>query len=293
MNPAEAAYALISPVRNEARTIRCTIAAVLAQTIKPARWVLLDDGSSDATPEILEEVADQHNFIRVVRLDDRGFRQPGPGVVRAFERGLKDLEDVAWEFVGKLDGDVQVPCDYYEKLLEAFGTDPRLGIASGICLVPSGKGWRLEKNIPVHTRGPCKVYRRKCLEEIGGLVPALGWDGLDGYMARSKGWNTRTLDELKVIHYRPIHGDKPFKGALRDGRGAYNQHYRVTYMLARAAVNLFRRPYLLRGIGLLAGYLGARLRKDERIDDPELVKYIREEQRRRLRRRLRRREGEE
>jgi len=101
------------------------------------------------------------------------------------------------------------------------------------------------------------------------------------------------LDDLKVIHYRPIHGDKPFKGALRDGRGAYNQHYRASYLLARAAVNLFRPPYLLRGIGLLAGYLGARLRRDERIDDPELVRYIREEQRRRLRRRLRLRDGEE
>jgi GT2 family glycosyltransferase len=192
---------------------------------------------------------------------------------------------VKWEFVGKLDGDVQVPCDYYQRLLSAFSDDPKLGIASGICLVPKRSSWRLEKNIPVHTRGPCKVYRRACLEDIGGLVPVLGWDGLDGYMARSKGWKTRTLTELKVIHYRPTHGEKPFKGALRDGRGAYNQHYRASYLLARAAVNLFRPPYLLRGIGLLAGYLGAHLRRDERIDDPELVKYIHEEQKKRLKKR--------
>jgi len=285
MSPAEPAYALVSPVRDEAATIGCTIASVLAQTVRPVRWVFVDDGSGDSTPEILEDAAGRCDFIRVLRLEDRGFRQPGAGVVRAFRRGLEELGDAGWDFVGKLDGDVQVPGDYYRKLLDAFAGDEKLGIASGACLVPAGSGWRLEKNIPVHTRGPCKVYRRACLEEIGGLVPALGWDGLDGYMARMKGWKTRTLEDLKVIHYRPTHGKKRFRGALRDGRGAYNQHYRASYLLARAAVNLFRPPYLLRGIGLLAGYLGARLRGDERIDDPELVRYIREEQKKRLKNR--------
>ncbi len=283
MSPADpAAYALISPVRDEAGTIGCTLASVLTQTVRPVRWVILDDGSSDETPKILEEAAAGFDFIRVVRLEDRGFRQTGPGVVRAFSRGIQELNGVDWEFLGKLDGDVQVPCEYYGKLLEAFAEDPRLGIASGACLAPGRRSWRLEKNIPVHTRGPCKVYRRECLREIGGLVPTLGWDGLDGYMARQKGWRTRTLEELKVIHYRPIHGEHGFKGALRDGRGAYFQHYRASYLLARAAVNLFRRPYGLRGLGLLLGYLGAHLKREERIEDPELVGYIHGEQKRRL-----------
>jgi len=285
MNPAETAYALISPVRNEAATIRCTIASVLAQEVRPVLWVILNDGSADETADILDRAARTHDFIRVIELEDRGFRQPGPGVVLAFERGLAELEGVRWEFVGKLDGDVQVPCDYYRKLLDAFAGDRKLGIASGACLAPRGGGWRLEKNISVHTRGPCKVYRRACLEEIGGLVPTLGWDGLDGYMARSKGWKTRTLTDLKVIHFRPTHGERRFKGALRDGRGAYFQHYRPGYLLARAAVNLFRPPYLLRGIGLLSGYLAAHLRRDERVDDPELVRYIHAEQKQRLKNR--------
>ena len=104
-------------------------------------------------------------------------------------------------------------------------------------------------------------------------------------MARRKGWRTRTLPELKVIHYRPTHGQNRFKGAMRDGRGAYCQHYRASYLMARAAVNLFRPPYVLRGIGLLAGYLGARLKRTERIDDPDLIRYIHDEQRRRLKNR--------
>ncbi len=279
------AYALISPVRNEAGTLPCTIASVLTQTKKPVRWVFIDDGSGDETPGILAAAAAGCVFIRVIRFDDRGFRQPGPGVVRAFGRGIEELRDVSWEFVGKLDGDVQLPCDYYEKLLSAFAADSKLGIASGACLVPKGKGWRLEKNIPVHTRGPCKMYRRTCLGEIGGLVPMLGWDGLDGYMARMKGWRTKTLLDLKVIHFRPTHGERRFLGALRDGRGAYRQHYRPSYLLARAAVNLLRSPYLLRGLGLVLGYLGAHLRREERIDDPELIRYIHDEQRRRLKNR--------
>lgn len=285
MSPAEPAYALISPVRDEAGTLQSTIASVLAQQVLPARWVFVDDGSSDGTAGIIAAAAKEHGFIRLVRLEDRGFRQTGPGVVRAFRRGIAELGGVGWEFLGKLDGDVQVPGDYYQRLIEAFAEDPRLGIASGACLVPSGKGFRLEKNIPVHTRGPCKVYRRACLEEIGGLVPTLGWDGLDGYMARQKGWRTRTIAGLKVIHLRPTHGGHGFRGALRDGRGAYCQHYRASYLLARAAVNLFRPPYLLRGIGILAGYLGARLRGEERVEDPELVEYIHREQKNRLKNR--------
>ena len=143
MSPAEPAYALISPVRNEAGTVGCSIASVAAQSIRPVRWVFVDDGSSDETPGILGDAAARYDFVRVVEMEDRGFRQPGPGVVRAFERGIAELRGVKWGFVGKLDGDVQVPCDYYEKLLEAFRDDPRLGIVSGACLIPKGKGWRL------------------------------------------------------------------------------------------------------------------------------------------------------
>lgn len=283
MNPADnASYVLISPVRDEAQTIQQTLDSVLAQVVKPVSWMFIDDGSRDETPRILEDAAARHGFIRVLMLGDRGFRQPGPGVVRAFERGLEALKDASWEFVGKLDGDVRLPSDYYQKVLDAFSKDPRLGIASGACLVPRGKGWRLEKNIPVHTRGPCKVYRRTCLEEIGGLWPTLGWDGLDGFMARMKGWRTRTLPGLEVFHLRPTHGKKGFRGALQDGRGSYYQHYLPSYLLARAALNLFRPPYVLRGIGLVLGYLGAHLRRPERIEDPELVRFIHDEQRRRL-----------
>lgn len=274
---------VISPVRDEAETILCTLASVLTQGVRPDRWVIVDDGSGEETRALLELISFKYDFISLVSLDEPGERQPGSRVVRAMNRGLQALSGVEWEFLGKLDGDVQLPSRYYRVLLEAFEEDPRLGIASGTCLAPAGDGWRLEKNAPYHTRGPCKVWRRACFEEIGGLQPTLGWDGLDGYSARMKGWSTRSMAELEVLHFRPTHAyEGRFKGAKRSGRGAYKQHFSPVYLAARSLVHLFRPPYLLGGLGIAAGYLEAWLSGQQRPDDPELVRHIRDEQARRL-----------
>lgn len=282
-------FALISPLRDEASTLGSTLASVLAQSRRPARWVLVDDGSTDATREIATRAAERHGFIRVLALPDRGFRQPGPGVVRAFQAGLAAIEELDWRYVGKLDGDVVLPGRYYEMLIEAFEADPRLGIASGVCLAPRGRGYRREPNAPFHTRGPCKVYRRACFEDIGGLEPVLGWDGLDGYRARMRGWRTRSLPGLEVLHLRPTHGRDGWLGGARAGRGAYVLHYRPDYLLARAALACLRPPYLLGGLGMALGYLGCHLRRVPRPADPELAAYVHREQGLRLRGLLRRR----
>jgi glycosyltransferase involved in cell wall biosynthesis len=276
-------YALVSPVRDEASTVGCTLASVLAQSVRPVCWVIVDDGSRDATRKICENAAAEHDFIRLVHIEDRGYRKPGAGVVHAFQRGLEEIADMPWEFVGKLDGDVEVPCRYYESLLSAFGAEPRLGIASGACLALRGDGYYLEKSAPHHTRGPCKMYRRTCLEEIGGLRPTLGWDGLDGYQARMLGWHTRTLPGLKVLHFRPTLGNRGgLRATLRSGRGPYYMRYRLDYLLIRAGVNLIRPPYLLGTLGLVLGYLEGHLKGAERLEDPELTRYIRREQKQRL-----------
>lgn len=281
--PAGAGLAVVSPVRDEAGFFGCTLASVLAQQVRPARWVIVDDGSGAETREMLERVAADVDFAALVRLPDRGRRQPGPGVVRAMQAGIEALGDFEWAFLGKLDGDVQLPADYYQRVLTAFAEDERLGIASGACLAPAGGGWALERNAPFHTRGPCKVWRRACFEAIGGLAPVLGWDGLDGYQARQQGWHTRTLEGLRVLHFRPTHAfEGRFKGAMRSGRGAYNQHFAPAYLAARALAHLFRRPYLVGGLGIAAGYLAAWLEGAERPGDPELVTFVRREQRARL-----------
>lgn len=281
----QARLVVISPVRDEAANFLCTLGSVLAQSKRPARWVVVDDGSGAATKKLLQEASISHDFISLLTLDDRGRRLPGPGVVRAMEAGLDALGGYPWDFLAKLDGDVELPATYYDRILDEFAGDDSLGIASGACMAPAGSSWVVEQNAPFHTRGPCKVWRRECFEQIGGLRPVLGWDGLDGYEARMRGWRTRTLYDLKVLHLRPTHSwEGRFRGAMRSGRGAYNQHFRPDYLLARAFVHLFRKPYVLGGVGIAAGFLAALLGGDKRQLDDELVEYIRREQSARLRR---------
>jgi biofilm PGA synthesis N-glycosyltransferase PgaC len=285
------ALLVISPVRDEIATLACTAASVLAQSEPPALWLVVDDGSRDGTWELLQELGPRIPFLRSLRLARPGGREPGPAVVRAFQAGL-ETADLACDLVGKLDGDVLLPSGYYATIRRAFAEEPRLGIASGSCLAPRGPAWsvhfRPEPQARFHTRGPCKVWRRSCLEAMGGLRPVLGWDGLDGYAARRLGYATRCLPGLEVLHLRPTHsGDGPLRGGMRAGRGAWHMHYHPAYLLARAVLQGGRPPYLLGGLGLLLGFLASALRGEARELPEELRAHIRREQRDRMLRLLR------
>ncbi len=276
-------YALISPVRNESKTVLCMLASVLAQSVRPLRHVIVDDGSSDQTGKIVENLSKKYDFIRLVRCEDRGERSVGAGVVKVFLRGLEELSEIPWEYIGKLDGDIVLPCRYYETLLDAFALDAKLGIVSGQCMAPRRGTYYLEPNVSSHTRGPCKIYRRACFEQIGGLQPILGWDGLDGYQARHLGWSTKTLKDLHVLHLTPTHSKEGwFRGAYKAGRGGYLQHYDPIYMLCRVVHNISKYPYIIRGLGLGLGYAASHFKKEKRFHDPGLTEYIRSEQRDRL-----------
>jgi hypothetical protein len=287
VDPEPVALVVVSPVRDEVASLALTAASLLAQSEPPAAWVVVDDGSTDGTWELIQELAPRVPGLRSVRLGRKGDRAPGPSVVRAFQAGLERLADLPWSLVGKLDGDVLLPGDYYAEVRRAFARDASLGIASGVCLAHRGRGrsdrFRPEPQAPFHTRGPCKVWRRECLAAIGGLRPVLGWDGLDGYEARRLGWRTRGLSGLHALHLRPTHaGDGPLGGGLRAGRGAWQQHYHPAYLLARALAMGLRPPHLLGGLGLLLGFLGAALGGAPRELPEPLVAHIRAEQRARL-----------
>ncbi len=290
MKPAEAEGPLVvvSPVRDEAARLPSVAAGLLAQRLRPAAWAVVDDGSADDTWELLVALARRVPFLRPVRLARGGARQPGPAVVRAFQAGLEALSDLPWAFVAKLDGDVLLPGDYYARALEAFGREPRLGIASGACLAPRGDGrrgrFRLEPHAPGHTRGPCKVWRRACLEDIGGLRPVLGWDGLDGAEARRRGWRTATLPGLHALLLRATHGGEgALDGGRRAGRGAWQLHHAAPYLAARAGLTLLRTGSGARALGMLLGYLEAAWRGERAPLPAGLVAWLRAEQAARLR----------
>ena len=195
-------YVIVTPVRNEAGHIERTLESVTRQTIRPRRWIIVDDGSSDRTCSIVEKYRQQFGWIDLVKREDRGFRQAGSGVVEAFNFGLERIQDVAWHYVIKLDGDLELPENYFEILLEKFRERPELGIASGVYLELRDSGWTEIPMPSYHAAGASKIYRRKTFESIGGLVSSQGWDTVDEIKAMYRGWVTTHFKEAKFLHLK-------------------------------------------------------------------------------------------
>ena len=276
-------YCLISPARNEADYIRQTLDSVLAQTVLPKRWIVIDDGSTDETPRILAEYAAKHDLIEVHRRTDRGCRALGGGVVEVFNQGLELVGDDPAEFVCKLDVDLILPPRYFERLLEEMVRDERLGSVSGkpyfrVGGIPSGelKSERIGDDV---SAGMTKLYRRAFLDDIGGLVKGLIWDGIDCYRGRMLGWRSKSIDdpELRFVHLRPMgSSDRSIlTGRRRLGEGYWFLGAGPLFVLASAIYRLGHKPALLGSFGTLHGYARAWLKHAPRYEDLEFRKYLR------------------
>jgi poly-beta-1,6-N-acetyl-D-glucosamine synthase len=281
-------YALVSPVKDEAEHLPLTFASVLSQTYRPVRWVIVDDGSSDGTLQIAYSYSRAVPWISVVAAsaDSEGERARGGRVVRAFERGRAEIHE-RHEIVVKLDGDIELPPDYFARTAGVFAADARAGIVGGRVHVPGRGGRWVPERVGRHTvHGAIKAYRLSCLSDFGGLRASMGWDGIDEYGAKARGWKVIPLAELHVRHHAH-RGSKQrwWRARLEEGRGARYMGYQPSFLLARACYRmLVERPPLLGGGALLAGWLAATVRKDPLVDDPEAVAALRAEQRSRLRR---------
>ncbi|MEM7229765.1 MAG: glycosyltransferase family 2 protein [Planctomycetota bacterium] len=279
-------YALITPCRDEAAYLRTTIETVAAQTVLPARWIIVDDGSTDDTPEILRDAAERYSFITVITRQDRGGRSVGPGVIEAFYEGLDhlNLDDV--DYVCKLDGDLEIPARYFERLMERFEADPWLGTCSGKLFLRYDDQLVEERCGDENSVGPSKFYAVDCFREIGGFVRQVSWDGIDGHMCRLHGWIARSVDEpdLRLIHLRRMGSSQRsfWEGRKRWGRGKYFMGSRLYYVLAVSAYRMFERPWIVSGVGILKGYIEAMFRKEQRFDDPTYLRYFRAYERRSL-----------
>jgi glycosyltransferase involved in cell wall biosynthesis len=272
-------------VKDESERLALTIEAMLAQTHRPAQWVIVDDGSTDGSHELAAKYARRERWIRVVPFGDGGERARGGRVVRAFERGRGEL-DAPHEFVVKLDGDIELPPHYFAEVARTFACDPRAGIVGGRVFVPGRSGWAPEK-VGRHTvHGAVKAYRVACLDEFGGLRASMGWDGIDEYAAKARGWKVIPLANLHVLHHaRRGSKQRWWRARVEEGHGARYMGYLPAFLLARASYRmLVERPPVLGGFGLLAGWTSATLRHAPVVDDPLAVDALRAEQRRRLRR---------
>jgi len=275
-------YAIVTPVKNEENHLEGMIASVVHQTIPPKRWIIVDDGSTDRTGELIREAESRWDWITGVTIGDTcAPRKPGGEAV--LHHGLRMLNLPDFDFLARMDGDISFEPDYFDRLFREFEKDPRLGIACGACF-----GWRKgklieEKNPRFHTRGALKTYRVRCYQEIGGLEKELGWDTVDEIRANMLGWQTRSFPELKVVHHRPTQtASGGLHGKINTGIANYFVGYHPLFMLARACRNMVRRPYLLGGLWMLYGYLSGYMKSLPQIPDPELIRYVRKQQWNRL-----------
>ena len=280
---------IISPVRNEARHLEAVIAAMAAQTRPPDRWVIVDDGSTDATPALLARAARSLPFIQVVRapqapIGDDADRLLHAADARAFNYGLRLASGSLHTHIGKIDGDIELPPNYWEDLLERFHARPRLGIAGGVLAEPVGKVWKLRGTSNLeHVRGALKLYTSECFKTIGGMRELLGWDGFDEVLARMQGFETRSFPTLVARHHR-IAGSAQgrLRGFHRLGRSMYVEGYPLAWVAARSAKVAGSAPLAISGAAYLAGYLEASFRGVPRFEIDGYRQHLRGELRARV-----------
>lgn len=274
-------YVIITPVRDEEAHLRLTLESVIGQTIRPSEWVIVNDGSTDGTGRILDETAAQHPWIRAVHRKNRGYRKSGGGVMEAFYDGYRALACRDWDFIVKLDGDLSFEADYFQKCFERFAQEPRLGVGGGVIynLMPDGSQ-KFERGGPTfHVRGATKIYRRACWEDIGGLVPSTGWDTLDEVKANMRGWATRNFPEVRLVQLRATGAaDGRWGDLVKNGKANYISGYHPLFMLAKCVSRLRRRPYVIGSIALFCGFVSGYLKGTPRVNDSELIAYLRRQQ---------------
>ncbi|MEO1722654.1 MAG: glycosyltransferase [Pseudomonadota bacterium] len=279
-------YVLISPCRNEAAYMRRTLDSVLAQSVPPARWIVVDDGSTDETPRILADYAARYPCLRIVKKADRGHRAVGPGVVEAFYAGHAAV-DAPYPYLCKLDLDLDLPLRYFETLIERMEAEPRLGTCSGkpYMRLPSGR-LVSEKCGDEMSVGMTKFYRRDCFEQIGGFVRGVMWDAIDCHKARQLGWIAQSWDEeaLRFEHLRPMGSSQQsiHTGRRRHGAGQWFMGSDPLYYFATCLFRMTHPPYVTGGLSMARGFIEAWLKRAPQIDDAELRRFIRRYQRRAL-----------
>ncbi len=279
-------YVLISPCRNEAGYMRETLGSVLAQTIPPAKWIIVDDGSTDRTPEILADYASRLPFLQVVTRPDRGRRSVGPGVVDAFYTGYQAIDPSGYEYLCKLDLDLRLPPRYFEILMDRMEADPRIATCSGKSYIEKDGQAVFERHGDDMSLGMTKFYRISSFQAIGGFVREVMWDGIDCHKCRMRGWIACSWDEpeLRFIHLRPMGSsqDSILVGRMRHGYGQYFMGTGFIYMLASVLSRINQRPYLIGSLATLWGWLKSWLQGKPRYDDREFRNFLREYQRKAL-----------
>lgn len=273
-------YLLVTPCRDEAKYARRTLDSIAAQAVPPALWIIVDDGSTDETPAILAEYAAKLPYLKVIRREDRGFRKLGGGVIDAFYHGYDSVNPDDFDYVCKLDLDLDLPPTYFESLVQRMESEPRVGTCSGKPYFKNAAGELIsEKCGDENSVGMVKFYRTKCFKQIGGFIRELMWDGIDCHRCRMLGWLAVSWDdpELRFEHLRPMGTSHKnwWTGRVRHGVGQYYMGTSPAYILASAVYRMTRPPLIVGGIAMLWGYFRSMVQRRPRYGDASFRRFLR------------------
>lgn len=278
-------YVLITPARNEAEFIGQVIDSLIAQTVRPVRWVIVSDGSTDGTDEIVKRCIETESWIELVRMPERKDRHFA-AKVQCFNAGYQRLAGFTYDVIGNLDADITFEPDYFEFLLKKFADDQRLGVG-GTPFVEGTESYDYRFTSTDHVSGACQLFRRACFEEIGGFRPIKG-GGIDWIAvttARMKGWKTRTFTERVCRHHRPM--GTASSGKLRAWYNLGKQDYYLgghpLWQVFRSCLQMRSKPYVVGGVALLAGFVWGFVTRAKRPVERDLIAFHQKEQMQRLR----------
>ena len=269
-------YAVVTPVRDEERNLRRLAESMAGQTQKPVAWVVVDNGSTDDTAALAEELTREHDWIAFTRSEPTSRAEPGAPIVRAFLAGLEQVADRV-DVVVKLDADVSFDPDHFERLLGAFIANPKLGIAGSSCLEVRAGKWVEVTTAAHHVRGAVRAYRRECLAAVGPLEPVLGWDSADELKAAALGWQTETLSGVAFRHHRPLgaRDGRRWTRARAQGKASHYLSYRFWYLSLRTLRRSLDDPAAL---AMLWGFLEAAAKREPKHPDADVRREARRRQ---------------
>lgn len=270
-------YAVVTPARDEADNLPRLAASLAAQTIKPAAWQIVENGSTDGTLEVAEGLAADYPWIRVQSLPGSAAAERGAPVVRALQAGISALGRMPPEILVNVDADISMEPDYFERLLVKFDEDASLGIASGSAFELDGGEWRQRFVTDTTVWGASRAYRWECLQALLPFEERIAWDGVDEFKANARGWSTAAFEELPFRHHRR-EGERdgtPWRARRNQGQAAYYLGYRPSYLLIRALWHARRE---LGALGMIWGYAAAALRREPQIADADARAFLRRRQ---------------
>lgn len=268
-------YYVVIPAYNESAFVEKMLESLVAQTLPPAKAILVDDNSTDSTYSMATEFKRENEWIEVVKTSAENIHLPGSKVIKAFYEGYKHLDE-DYDFIVKLDADLILPPDYFEKIAQVFIQSPKAGMAGGFCYIEKNREWILESLTDKdHIRGALKAYRKECFVQIGMLKTAMGWDTVDELLAKYYGWEVVTLPELKVKHLKPTGASYNKAARYKQGEAFYSLGYGFPITAIASAKLAMRKKSIILFADYMHGYLKAALAHHPKLVTKDQERFVR------------------